>query len=89
MLWYELIAFAVLSAAADGLSILWHHARESRRYIAVASLSMALEAISWIPIWFAITDQDYRIAVASIVGSALGSSAGLLFVNRQHRNSVV
>ncbi len=38
---------------------------------------MLLEAIGWIPIWFAIQNDDIRIAAVSVLGSGVGTVVGL------------
>lgn len=84
-----LLLFFVLAAAADWFSVLWYEAREHRKVGRLALLSMAIETLAWVPIWFALTSGDYRIALVSIAGSGAGAALGLARVTRQKSNPVV
>lgn len=74
---FLLPTFFVLAAAADALSVRWQEARERREVARLALLSMVLEALTWLPVWFAITAEDWRIAAVSIAGSGLGAAWGM------------
>jgi len=69
-------AFFVLATMSDWLSCLWHQARERDLRVRGMALAMTLEALTWVPIWFALTMEDFMIAVVSIAGSAAGSYLG-------------
>ncbi len=70
--------FFLLAAAADALSVRWHVAREKRDVGAMIALSMVLETLTWVPIWFALTFNDWRIAAVSIAGSGVGAALGMV-----------
>lgn len=74
VLW--LVLFAVLAAGVDYLSCVWHRARERGARGTGAAVSVALDVLGWLPIWFAIDWQDVRILVASAIGSGIGSVLG-------------
>lgn len=76
-----LAAFFVFAVLGDVVTILWHDAREQRRYGRFVGLSAAFEVLGWIPLWFAFTRQDWRIAAVSIVGSVIGATFGLWWVS--------
>jgi len=78
MRWEFLALFLFLAAAADALSVRWHVAREKRDVGVMIALSMMLETLTWVPIWFALTYADWRIAAVSIVGSGAGTALGML-----------
>lgn len=63
----------ILAAALDYLSVKWQKHREEGNRSKVALLSMLLELLGWVPVWLAITTQDYMVVVASVVGSGLGA----------------
>jgi hypothetical protein len=65
----------LLSAATDWLGILYHRARERGHRWRGAALSMLLEGLPWIALYFAIT-EDYRVIIASVLGSGVGSFFG-------------
>lgn len=74
------IAFFVFAVASDWLTIAYHRARESSRISRTSILSAALELITWLPILVAVTTNSATVwacAVASIVGSGLGTSIGM------------
>lgn len=73
----HLLLFFVLAALADWLTCKWHSARERKDPVYAAGVSMLLEALSWAPIWFAITQEDVSIAFMSVLGSGLGTWLGL------------
>ena len=70
------IAILIIAAVFDYASCAWHRARESKRIFAQTMISMSLELLHWIPIWFAITEEDWKIAGVSILGSGLGTWLG-------------
>lgn len=72
-----LAVFFVLAGCADFLSIRWQEAREAGNALRLAVLSMTLEALTWIPVWFALTLEDWRIAAVSILGSGIGAAWGI------------
>jgi hypothetical protein len=72
-----LATFFVLAATLDWLSCAWHRARESGAVAVAVVLAVAIEALGWLPIWFAITADAPEVAVASIAGSAVGTAVGL------------
>lgn len=68
-----LLLFFVMAAATDGLSVWWQEAREADNAAGVAGLSMLLETLTWLPVWFALRGNDWRIAAFSVAGSAAGA----------------
>ena len=84
-----LLAFFVLAAIADWFSVAWQSARERQQMARLVALSMALESLTWIPVWFALTWEDWRVAAASVLGSAAGAAFGLTRVAGQNSDSVV
>jgi len=84
--WY-LALFFVMAAAADTLSVLWQNARERDAILALGGLSMALEALGWLPLWFALMRQDMGIAIVSIAGSGVGAVLGAWQVRRSQRRA--
>lgn len=76
-----LAVFFLLAAGADWLSVAWQSAREHRQPWRLSLISMSLEALTWLPVWFALTLEDWRIALVSIAGSGVGAAIGL----RRHK----
>ena len=72
-----LVGFFILAAIADYLTCLYHDNRERDNIWTTSSISMGLETLSWIPIWFALTQENVWIAIVSIVGSGVGTAIGL------------
>jgi hypothetical protein len=62
----------VLAAVTDVLAVAWHDARERRAAGRAALIAAGLEAAAWVPVVVAIETGDARVAVAAIVGSAIG-----------------
>lgn len=75
MVWVAIVF--VLGALSDWLTVLWHRKREDGAVAGAVFLSSCLEALSWLPVWLAITWEDWRIVVASVAGSALGTAIGM------------
>lgn len=74
------VAFVVLvalAAVADVLSIAWHRARERAAVGRTVALSVALEALNAIPFAAALAADDWRLLVAGVAGSALGTWWGM------------
>lgn len=84
----SLALFFALAAVADWVTVLWHSEREKGHVFRTAGLSMVLESLSWLPVWFALQLEDYRIAIVSILGSAAGTAFGLFRINRKDGNPV-
>jgi len=74
---FILLAFFALAALADYGSVWWKHYHDEGSALKVALGSMALEAIGWVAIWFAIVGEDWHIAAVSIIGSGLGGVIGM------------
>lgn len=72
-----LLAFFVLAAATDWVSVKWHGAREQKRAWRTAILSMVIEGMNWLPVWTAIQMDDWRIMVVSVLGSGVGTRLAL------------
>lgn len=73
---YLLIAF-VVAAATDWMAVKWHREREAKRAWRTTILSMVIEAMNWAPIWAAVQLEDWRIMVACILGSGVGTRVAL------------
>lgn len=73
----------IVEALGDYLSCMWHDARENGRIATQVVISMFLQALTWIPIWFAIQTEDWRIAMISIVGTGFGTMLGALRVKKR------
>lgn len=85
-----LALFFVFAVAADHLTMLWHAAKDNKQPVKLVGISMALESLGWIAIWFALSgDEDPWIAAVSIAGSGCGTALGYCRVARQNRNTVV
>lgn len=78
---FATIAAFVLAASSEWLTLLWHRARERRYVTRVVAVSIILETVSWIPIWYAIVYTSWEVAAASIVGSGLGAALGLTLLH--------
>lgn len=70
--WVIALVF-VFAAATDVLAVHYHAAREAGRAGRAAVVAMLLEAASWLPIAVALETGDWRIAVASVAGSGVGT----------------
>lgn len=84
-----LIGVFVFEILGDYLSCLWHDARESGKIWTQTLISMILGALNWIPVWFAITLEDWRIALISVLGTGLGTALGAFSVRRKNRDAVI
>lgn len=71
-----LIAFFLMAVAADFWAVKWHAARERRQLARVGALSAVLELLGWVPLWFAITQENVTWAAAAVLGSVVGSVWG-------------
>lgn len=69
--------FFALALVADLLAVSWHGCRETQRVAAAAAISMGLETLSWLPIWFALTLDDPAVPLACVVGSGVGTAWAL------------
>lgn len=78
-----LLLFFLLATLSDVATVHWHSAREADRIVATSALSVLLECLTWLPVWFALSEDDYRIAVVSVVGSAVGTALGMARVRRK------
>lgn len=72
-----LLVFFVMATLVDYLTVKWHEAREQKRVTRLAALSGIIELLNWAPIWFALTQNDLSVALASIAGSIVGSVWGV------------
>lgn len=77
MTWFFLLCFFVLAALGDYLSVYWHKFREQKRVVPATVLSILLETLNWVPVWFAIEWGDVRILVASVLGAAVGTAVAM------------
>lgn len=84
-----LILLFVLAALSDYLSYLWHQAREAKRVWRITIISMLIEAVNWLPIWLAITQEDLRIAAVSVLGSGLGTLVAASRLNFEQEEAEV
>lgn len=71
-----LLGFGALAVASDWLSCVWHRAREQRKVYLGALVAALMESLTWLPLWFAIEWNDFRILIVSVLGSAVGSIWG-------------
>jgi hypothetical protein len=71
------LACFALAALGDVLTVWWHRARERRSVPVAATLSGALELLTWAPLWLAITTEDWRVVAASVAGSVVGTAIGM------------
>jgi hypothetical protein len=74
---FYFVLFFILACVHDWLTCVWLTQRELQRYKLTVLLSMLLETLTWLPILVAIQTQDYSIAVASVLGSGVGTALGL------------
>lgn len=74
-----LLVIFTLAAAGDWVSCQWLLARDTNAIGVAVAFAMVLECLAWIPVWFAIRREDWRIAAAAIAGSGLGTAIGLGF----------
>jgi hypothetical protein len=72
-----LLVFFSLAAFGDIVTVWWHRCREADRVFTTSLLSGVLEVLTWLPLWFAITLDDWRIAVACVLGSMVGTGIGM------------
>lgn len=82
MTWAVLVAAFAAAIVYDVLSIRWTRAaaRDAttwRAYGAGIALAIALEALRWLPILFAIRTGDASLALVSVAGSAVGNAVAL------------
>lgn len=73
-----LAAFFLMAGCTDALSVYWQEAREADAAESVAAYSMALEMLTWLPVLFAIRDEDYGIVAAAVLGSTAGAWVAML-----------
>jgi hypothetical protein len=66
----------VIEVAGDYFSCKWHKARESKNQTHQIIIAMFLQLLNWIPVWFAIKEEDPMIVVVSIIGTGLGNYLG-------------
>lgn len=82
-----LVVFAALAVGADLLSVEYHDAREGDRTARASLIASGLEAIGWIPVLGAISagsvTMAWAIAGVCVVGSAIGTAAGMARVRRR------
>jgi hypothetical protein len=71
------LVFFALAAIHDIAAVWWLELRDKGNKFLATLVSMALEALQWAPIWFAIKENDLTIAVAAIAGAGVGTWAGL------------
>jgi len=84
-----LAIFFATEAAADFLSILFHDARERRDATRLGVYAAVLGVFSWLPVWFVIATNDWRIAAASVLGGVAGTLLGLTRLDREQDKPVV
>lgn len=77
--------FLGVEIASEILVVVWHDWRERGREFATPVLSMVLQSMSWAAGWFAYVDQDWRIVVASVVGSGVGCWLGIRRIKRTQK----
>lgn len=73
----QILVAAVIAGLADYGACVWLRSREKGNWAAGVAVAMGLEAMTWVPILLAIQYQDWRIAVACVFGSGVGSGLGL------------
>jgi len=71
--WVAIPTFMVIAASIDYLVVQWHEARERREPGKSAAWAMMYEAVSWLPLWFAIHESNVLIAAAAVMGSGVGT----------------
>lgn len=77
-----LTLFFTLAVLSDWLTLKWHSARENQKIFLVVLLSVVLESLTWLPVWFAISFENPWIALVSVLGSAAGSALGMRNITR-------
>lgn len=85
IVWYAfrviLFAFILLvfiSAVYDIVTIAWHNNRQAGRVGPTVALSVCLEGLAAAPVAVAILSNDWRLLLAGLVGSALGTWIGMV-----------
>lgn len=76
------LIFFALAAAHDLCACYWYSLRESGRHLRATGLAMLLELMNWLPVWVAIQQDDFTIAIAAILGSGVGTYLGLVRYER-------
>lgn len=76
----------VFAAATDVLAVQYHAAREARAAGRAAVVAMLLEAAAWLPIAVALETGDWRVAVAAVAGSGVGTWRAVARLNRVQTN---
>ena len=71
-----LLAFFVMAALVDFLSVEWHGARERGKLLTLGFISGLIEVLNWIPLYVAITQEKAVWALAADFGSVVGSMLG-------------
>lgn len=71
------ILFLFLGIAYSRLSCAWLDARDRGSRWAAVLIDMGMDTLAWLPVWFALTTEDWTIAIASIIGSGLGTAWGV------------
>jgi len=82
-----LVIFFLLAAVADVFTVWWHRCRERGHIIGTVLISLVLETLSWAPIWWALTQSNWKIAAVSIIGSGVGTATGMLRFRDKHRSN--
>lgn len=80
----EYIAFGLLiiiSAVYDIVTIAWHRNREAGKIAPTVLLSVCLEVLATAPVAVAILADDWRLLLAGVVGSAIGTAVGMSHAN--------
>lgn len=74
------LAFTLLiavAAAADWLSVAWHAARERGHVTRAIVIAVALEILNAAPLVAALAADDWRLLIAGVIGSAIGTGIGV------------
>lgn len=72
MVWVQAILMFLFSIGNDWLSVQWHRSRENGWPLWGAMVAVALGLISWLSIWWVVTDSPY-LMLADLAGTAIGT----------------
>ena len=71
------LVYFFLAACSDLFSVWWHRAREQGKAVRAALIGFWRGVVGWVPLVLLITEGNWLIIVADLVGGACGSYWGV------------